>query len=106
MTELIERVTRLETQSDSVREEIAGIRQLVEKLSVTTQEMSTQLAALVAVNRAQHTPETCPYRRDIHDCREALWYVRGGGRVVAWLLGGGLLSTGALLGVLLRWITR
>ena len=102
MTELIERVTRLETQSESAREDIAGIWQVLEKSAQTMQEVATQLATLAALSHAQHTPDNCPYRHDIRDCSEALWFARGGGRVVLWLLGGGLLSLGALLGIVFK----
>ena len=102
MDEFIERVTRLETQNEAIRADIAEIKLVLDKSESYGRKIATQLASLLATSRTWHTPENCPYRSDIRECREALWFARGGGKVVLWLLGGGLLSLGAVIGMLAR----
>jgi hypothetical protein len=82
-----ERVMRLEAHDEDTRRD-------VEEIWPILHENARQLALVV-----QAIPSM---QQSIREHDQALWWARGAGKTVLWLIGGGLVSVGALLGLLVK----
>ncbi len=86
-----------------VQEELSGyVRTKLDEIHATVTDLRTRVALA-------HSPDTCPLRgrvralgRVVEELQQLRWLALGGGRVILWLVGGGALGIGALLGWLAR----